>query len=45
MVQALKDAGGQVKFTIYPDATHDSWTETYNKEVLYDWFLEQIKEK
>lgn len=43
MVRALKDAGGNVKFTIYPDATHDSWTETYNKEELYEWFLEQSK--
>jgi len=31
MVDALKVAGGDVKFTIYPDAGHDSWTETYNK--------------
>jgi predicted peptidase len=30
MVDALKEAGGNVKFTVYPDANHDSWTETYN---------------
>jgi predicted peptidase len=45
MVQALKNAGGMVKFTIYPEATHDSWTETYDKEELYDWFLEHSKKK
>jgi acetyl esterase/lipase len=28
-VEALKAAGGQVRFTIYPEAGHDSWTETY----------------
>jgi predicted peptidase len=43
MVQALKDAGAaeNVKFTIYPDAEHDSWTETYNNPELYEWFLKQ----
>jgi predicted peptidase len=39
MVDALKKAGGNVKFTIYPDGGHDSWTETYNNPELYDWFL------
>src|SRR5262249_22301455 len=30
MVKALKEAGSDVKFTIYPEAGHDSWTETYD---------------
>ena len=41
MVDALKKAEGNVKFTIYPNAKHDSWTETYNNPELYGWFLEQ----
>jgi predicted peptidase len=42
MVQALKDAGAEnVKFTVYPEANHDSWTETYNNPELYEWFLKQ----
>jgi len=41
MVQALKEAGGQPKFTIYPEAGHDSWTEAYNTPELYTWLLEQ----
>ena len=41
MVDALKNAGGNVKFTIYPEAGHDSWTETYNNPELYEWFLKQ----
>jgi predicted peptidase len=41
MVNALKDAGGNVKLKIYPDAGHDSWTETYNNPELYSWLLEQ----
>ncbi|MCX7009947.1 MAG: prolyl oligopeptidase family serine peptidase [Kiritimatiellaeota bacterium] len=40
MVDALKQCGSDVKFTIYPDAQHDSWTETYNNPELYTWFLQ-----
>jgi predicted peptidase len=41
MVEALKKAGGDVKFTVYPEAGHDSWTETYNNPELYEWLLQQ----
>jgi predicted peptidase len=41
MVDALKAAGAEPKFTIYPDAGHDSWTETYNNQEVYDWLLKQ----
>lgn len=41
MVKALKDVGGNVQFTVYPEAGHDSWTETYNNPKLYEWLLEQ----
>ncbi|HEY9852544.1 MAG TPA: prolyl oligopeptidase family serine peptidase [Leptolyngbyaceae cyanobacterium] len=40
MVTALKDCGGNVKFTVYPETGHDSWTETYANPGLYDWFLQ-----
>jgi len=40
MVDALKRAGAQdVKLTVYPEAGHDSWTETYNNPELYQWLL------
>lgn len=39
MEAAIKDAGGDVKLTLYPEADHDSWTETYSKDELYAWFL------
>lgn len=39
MVKALKEAGADVKFTVYPEAAHDSWTETYNNPELYQWLL------
>ncbi len=43
MVDAVKNAGGDVKFTVYPDADHDSWTETYNNPDLYEWFLKHSR--
>ncbi|NOX98584.1 MAG: prolyl oligopeptidase family serine peptidase [Verrucomicrobia bacterium] len=42
MVDALKKNGStKVKFTIYPEAGHNCWTEAYNTETLYTWMLEQ----
>jgi predicted peptidase len=41
MVEAIQAAGGNVKFTVYPDAGHDAWTETYNNPELYKWLLLQ----
>ncbi len=42
MVQALKEAGAaDVKFTLYPDAAHDSWTATYRNPEFWDWLLKQ----
>ncbi|MGA2436517.1 MAG: prolyl oligopeptidase family serine peptidase, partial [Bryobacteraceae bacterium] len=41
MVEALEQSGGTVKFTVYPDAGHDSWTESYANPQLYEWLLQQ----
>ena len=41
MVEAVKAAGGDIKFTVYPDAAHDAWTATYNNPELYKWLLQQ----
>jgi predicted peptidase len=41
MVDSLKKNGSSVKFTIYPEAGHDSWTEAYNSAALYEWLLQQ----
>ena len=43
MVAALKKAGADVKFTVYPDAGHDSWTKTYENPELYEWFLKHTR--
>ena len=41
MVDALKAAGGNVQFTIYPEAGHDCWTQTYDNPKFYEWLLQQ----
>lgn len=42
MVNLLKNSGNEkVKFTIYPESGHDSWTTTYENPELYNWFLSQ----
>jgi len=43
MVEALKAAGGNVEFTVYPEARHDSWTATYDNPKLYEWLLSHRK--
>ena len=44
MVDALKQVGvGGVQFTVYPEAKHDSWTETYAKPELYAWLLRHAR--
>ena len=43
MVRALEKAGGKIRYTLYPQAYHDSWTETYDNSALYDWMLSNRK--
>ncbi len=45
MVAALKEHGGDVQLTVYPEAGHDSWTESYNNPKLYEWFLSHRREQ
>ena len=46
MVAALKKEGMQdVKLTVYPEAQHDSWTETYKNPELYEWLLSHERRK
>jgi predicted peptidase len=40
MVAAMKRIGNRnVKLTVYPEATHNSWAQTYDNPQLYEWFL------
>ena len=43
MVNALRQYNKQVKLTVYPEAQHDSWTESYDNPELYSWFLEHTR--
>lgn len=38
-VDALKAAGGDVRFTVYPTRHHDSWLPAYDDPQLYKWLL------
>ncbi len=39
MVEAVNAAGGSAKLTLYPEAAHNSWTQTYDNPALYEWLL------
>lgn len=41
MVEAVNEAGGNAKLTLYPDVGHDSYTRTYANPELYRWLLQQ----
>ncbi|HEY4417564.1 MAG TPA: dienelactone hydrolase family protein [Verrucomicrobiae bacterium] len=44
MVKALKNIGcTNVQLTIYPEAKHDAWTQTYANPALFDWFLQHSR--
>lgn len=38
-VEAINAAGGRARLTLYPEAGHDSWTETFDDPELYTWLL------
>jgi predicted peptidase len=43
-INALRQHGGrELKLTIYPEANHNSWTETYKNPELYEWLLKQSR--
>ena len=45
IVASLRKAGCRnVKLTVYPDAEHDSYTRTYDRPELYEWFLSHRRE-
>jgi predicted peptidase len=40
IVAAIREAGGKkVIFTSYKGGGHDVWTQTYNNQLLFDWFF------
>jgi predicted peptidase len=45
MIEALKAAGGEPKYTEYPGVGHDSWTDTYKNQEFHDWLFAQRRVK
>lgn len=45
MIAAIKAAGGQPRFTLYPDVAHDSWVGAYADEEMWTWLLAQRRAK
>jgi predicted peptidase len=44
MVGIMQKLGDQeVKLTIYPEAKHDCWTQTYARPEIFDWFLQHSR--
>lgn len=41
MNDVLTKLGAPVKFTLYPEAQHDSWTVTYDNPDVWKWLFEQ----
>jgi predicted peptidase len=44
LVDVLTQHGGNIKFTIYPDAGHDSWTRTYENPDVFTWLMTQKRQ-
>jgi predicted peptidase len=43
MVDALKNVGAEVKFTLYPNANHNSWDAAFAEKDLLPWLFSQHK--
>jgi len=44
VVDGLRKGGvKEVKFTVYPEAKHDSWKEAYKTPALYEWMLSKSR--
>lgn len=43
MIKAIKDAGGNPKYTEYPGVGHNSWDKAYSETELPGWLFAQVK--
>ena len=42
MAEAIQKAGGKkILLTVYEGVGHDSWTQTYDNQLFFDWMLQQ----
>lgn len=44
MTGALQKAGADVKFTLYPQANHNSWDTAFAEPVLFNWVFQNKKD-
>ena len=45
MVNALREHGAKVRFTVLPDAAHDCWTPVYAGAELYAWLRRHARSR
>lgn len=43
-IRACPGQSGDVRLTVYPDASHDAWTRAYADSALYSWLLRQKRQ-
>jgi len=43
LVDEAKACGVDIRFSVYPDTGHDSWSKAYADSELYNWFLSHRK--
>jgi predicted peptidase len=43
MVEAIIEAGGKPKFTLYDNVNHDSWTNAFKEKDFFKWIYSQKK--
>ena len=43
MVSAIKQRGGNIKYTEYPGVGHDSWTATFSNPEIMQWLFDQAR--
>jgi predicted peptidase len=43
LLEELQQLNAPVKITVYTDAEHDSWTETYSNPKMYNWLFAQTR--
>src|SRR5262245_48289343 len=43
MIEALKKAGGEPKYTEFPGVMHNCWDQAYSSDELWNWLWEQRK--
>ena len=41
MINAIRKAGGNPRYTEYPDTNHDVWTKAFNEPELLPWVFAQ----